>query len=65
MKKEERNERVSGWYHEMLKRDINNVSLFVDSLSTSINYGKKGEILDDIKSIKKYLALMEKTVKEA
>lgn len=64
MKKEERNERVSGWYHEMLKRDVNNIRVYVDGLSTCVNYGRKGDILDEIKSIKKYLSLMEKAVKD-
>ena len=65
MKREERNEKMSGFYHEMLKRDVENIKVYVDGLSTCVNYGRKGDILDEIKSIKKYLALMEKAIKDA
>lgn len=64
MKKEERNERVSGWWHEMLKRDVNNVRVYVDGLSTCVNYGRKGDILDEITSLQKYLRLMKKAVQD-
>ena len=65
MKKEERNERVSGWRHEMLKRDLNNIKVCAEGLSNCVNYGNKGYILDEIKSMQKLLKLMENTLKDA
>ena len=60
-----RDEKLNGYYHERLKRDVEALKTYIEGLSTCVDYGNKGNILDEIKDIKKYLKLVEEAVKDA